>query len=112
MSWYGFPSGTAVFALDDGAEFFQTHLAFAHLQQSADDGPDHVAQETVGFDAEHQQSVLFQPLCLHDLAVVGLHLGVQLAEAGKVGVVKYNLVMIQNDQGFVFDYKYQQSIYQ
>lgn len=24
---------------------------------------------------------------------------------GKVGVVKYNLVMIQNDQGFVFDYK-------
>ncbi len=78
----------AVLALDDGAELFQGHTPFPYLQQGADDGPHHVAQETVGLDTEHQQTVLLKPTRFHDLAVVGLHLSMDLRETRKVLVFK------------------------
>ena len=88
MGWHRGSGFAAVLALDDGAELLQSHAPLPYLQQGADDGPHHVAQETVGLDAEHQQTVLFKPTRLHDLAVVGLHLGMNLRETCKVLVLE------------------------
>ena len=81
----------AVLALDDGAELLQGHTPLPYLQQSADDGPHHITEEPVRLDAKHQQAVLLQPACLHNLAVVGLHLGMHLRETRKVLILKEDI---------------------
>ncbi len=78
----------AVLALHDGTKLLQAHAPLPHFQQGADNGAHHVAQKTVGLDAEHQQAVLLHPARLHDLAVVGLHLGVHLRETREVVVLE------------------------
>jgi len=76
-----------VLALDDLSESFDGEMASAYFDKSADDGTDHVAQETVGLYGEHPSVVVaWSPSGMHDAAVVGLHIGVQLAETGKVSV--------------------------
>ena len=81
MAGHGGAGGAAVFALDDLAEFFDRHLVAAHLNEGADDGTHHVAQETVGSDGEYPLVVILTfPLGVGDAAVVGLDIGVQLGE--------------------------------
>ena len=91
MGRHGGPGLAAVLALDHGAELLQGHAPLPYLQQGADDSPHHIAQEPVRLDAEHQQTVLLKPTCLHDLAVVGLHLGVNLRETRKVLILKEDI---------------------
>lgn len=81
----------AVLAFDDGTELLQGHAPFPYLQQSAYDGSHHVAQKTVRLDAEHQQPILLKPTRLHDLAVVGLHLGMHLRETREVLIFKKHI---------------------
>ena len=76
----------AVLTLDDAAELFDRDLAFAHLQHSADNGADHVAEEAIGLDGEDVQRAFFLPMCLHDLADVCLDVGMQFGKGGEVAV--------------------------
>ena len=91
MRWYRSAGFATVLAPDDGAELFQCHASLPNLQQGADDGSHHVAQETIRLDTKHQQSVLLKPACLHDLAVVGLHLGMHLRETCEVLIIKEDI---------------------
>ena len=50
--------GAAVFALDDLAKFFDGHLVAAHLDEGADDGAYHVAQEAVALQSSAPSSAL------------------------------------------------------
>ena len=79
----------AVFLLDNATEAVDIHLAAAHFEQGSYHGPNHVAQETVGTDGKDPRHVVhLRPGSLHDAAVVGLHVRMQLAEAGEVGIVE------------------------
>ena len=91
MGGHRSPCLAAVLAFDDGTELLQAHAPLPYLQQGADDGPHHIAQETVGLDAEHQQTVLLKPSRLHNLAVVGLHLGMHFREAREVLILKEDI---------------------
>lgn len=58
-----------------------------HIDQGAHDGPHHVAQEAVGRDGKHPPlAVKWRPLGVCHLAIVGFHVGVQLAERREIGV--------------------------
>ena len=76
MAGHGGAGGAAVFAFDDLAELFYGHLVAADLDEGADDGAHHVAQEAVGGDGEHPLLVFVGPLSVGDAAVVGLDVGV------------------------------------
>ena len=85
-------SGTTVFLLDNFAELVDGQSAAPYIDHRADNGPNHVAKETVGRDFKHKRSVFTSlPLCLHDAAVVGLDVGVEFGEGGEVGVVEETL---------------------
>ena len=75
MGRHGGSGFATVLTFDDGTKLFKRHASLPYLQQGADNGAHHVAQETVGLDAEHHLTILFEPTCLNDFAVVGLHLG-------------------------------------
>ena len=62
-----------------------------HFDERPDDGAHHISQESVGFYAENEQIVLFKPICLHDAAVICLHLSVKLRKTRKVLIFKENL---------------------
>lgn len=88
MAGHGGAGGAAVAALDDVTEFFYCHLVTAHLDECADNGAHHVAQEAVGGDGEDPLVILLGPLGMGDAAVVGLDVGVMFGEGGEVGIVK------------------------
>ena len=89
VAGHGGASGAAVLALDDVAEFFNRHFVAAYLDEGADDGAHHIAQETVGTDGEYPLAVILAfPLGVGDTAVVGLDVGVQLGEGGEVDIVQ------------------------
>lgn len=69
--------GAAVLALDDMAEFVDGYLASAYIEEGADDGADHVAEEAVGLNGE---AAVLVPVGLHDAAVVGLGVGMEFGE--------------------------------
>ena len=51
--------------------------------------PNHVTQEAVGTNGKDPRHVVhLRPGGLHDAAVVGLHVRMQLAEAGEVGILE------------------------
>ena len=91
MGRHGNPSFAAVLTLDDGTELVKGHAPLPYLQQGADNGSHHIAQEPVRLDAEHQQAILLKPTRLHDLAVVGLHLGMHLRETRKILILKQDV---------------------
>ena len=88
VAGHGGAGGAAVLALDDLAEFLHGHLVAADLDEGADDGAHHVAQEAVGSDGEYPLVAVLGPLGMGDAAVVGLDVGVQFGEGGEVGVVQ------------------------
>ena len=91
MGGHRSPGLAAVFSFDDGTKFFQGHAPLPYLQQGTDDGPHHIAQETVRLDAKHQKPVLLKPIRFHDFAVVGLHLGMHFRETRKVLILKEDI---------------------
>ena len=80
MAGHGGAGGAAVLALNDVAELLHGHLVAAHLDEGADDGAHHVAQEAVGSDGKHPLVVLMGPCRMGDAAVVGLDVGVQFGK--------------------------------
>ena len=89
MPWHGGAGTAAVFLLYHPTELIDGHLATPHLEEGAHDGTHHVAQEAVGLDDEAPLMLahLF-PSGLHDAAVVGGDIGVELAEAGEVDIIE------------------------
>ena len=75
---HGGAGGAAVFLFDYAAEAVESELPLPHFEERADDGADHIAQKTVGFDMENEQVVLFKPVSLHYLTVICLDLGMKL----------------------------------
>ena len=88
MAGHGGAGGAAVFAFNYLAEFFDGHFVAAYLDEGADDGAHHVAQEAVGGDGEDPLVTFQRPLGVGDAAVVGFDVGVQFGEGGEVGVVE------------------------
>ena len=88
MAGHGGAGGAAVFALDDLAEFFDSHLVAADFDEGADDGAHHVAQESIGSDGEYPLVTLLGPLGMGDAAIIGLDVGVELGEGSEVGIVQ------------------------
>lgn len=111
-------SGTTVFLLDNVAELVDGQSAAPYINHRADNGPNHVAKETVGRDGKtyrpspkplpregsrhtirlaHETPLPWEgkgggsPLCLHDAAVVGLDVSMEFGEGGEVGVVEETL---------------------
>ena len=81
---HGHSGVAAVFAFDDFLEVFERETAPPHFEQGADDGAHHVAQETVRLDGEDELAAGVLPTGFHEVADVGLHVGVQLGETGEV----------------------------
>lgn len=92
ITGHGSACGTTVFLLDDCTELLDGEHTTTYIEEGADDGTHHVAEETVGSDGELplDGADLF-PMGMHDAAVVGLHVGVQFGEGGEVGVVEKGL---------------------
>ena len=86
LARYRGAGGAAVFLFDDAAEPLDGEFAAPHVEQGAYDGAHHVTQESVGRDGEYLLFPLALPAGEGHPAVVGLYVGVQLAEAGKIGV--------------------------
>ena len=89
MTGHGSASTAAILLLDDLTELVDAHLATAYLEKGAHDGTHHITQEAVGLDDEAPLVIthLF-PSGLHDAAVIGSHIGMELAEAGEVSIVE------------------------
>ena len=89
MTGHGGAGTATVFLLNHLTERIDTHLATSHLEEGAHNGTHHVAQEAVGLDdkAPLVLAHLF-PMGLHDAAVVGSHIGVELTETGEVNIVE------------------------
>ena len=89
MARHGGAGTATVFLLYHTAKVIDGHLATANLEEGAHDGTHHVAQEAVGLDDEAPLVLThLLPPGLHDAAVVGGHIGVELAEAGEVYVLE------------------------
>ena len=100
MARHGGTGTAAVFFLNDTTKFLDAHLATAYLEQGAYDCTHHIAQEAIGLDNEDPLVLTYLlPPGLHDTAVVGGNIGVELAEAGEVGIVK------QAAGGFIHTFK-------
>lgn len=83
------PGPSAVLAFDDPSESLDGQFPPSDFKQGAHDGTYHVAQETVSLYGENPLGIArLLPAGVHDTAVVGLHVRVELAETGKVGVVE------------------------
>ena len=89
MPRHGIPSRTSILLLDDFSETFESHLATTDLDKRTHYGTNHVAKETVGLDGEHPFVFAeLRPFSMHNTAIIGLHIGVELAETRKIGVVE------------------------
>ena len=84
--------GATVFLLDDFTELLDGEHTTTYIEEGADDGAYHVAEEAVGGDGELPLDGrhLF-PLGKHDAAVVCLHVGVEFGKGGEVCVVEKSL---------------------
>ena len=89
MPRHGVPCRATVLLLNDLTEAFEGHLATAYLDKRTHHGTNHIAKEAIGLDGEHP-FVLTEwcPFGVHDATIVGLHIGVELAETGEVDVFK------------------------
>ena len=85
-------SRTTVFLLNDLTELVNGQHPTAHIQKGAHNGSHHIAEEPVCCDGELplDGGNLF-PTGMHDAAVVGLHICVELGEGSEVNVVKEGL---------------------
>ena len=89
MAQHGGTGTAAVFLLNDTTKILDAHLATAYLEQGAHDCTHHIAQEAIGLDNEDPLVLTYLlPPGLHDTAVVGGNIGVELAEAGEVNIVE------------------------
>src|SRR5690606_40162704 len=90
--WHRNTRYRAVLALDDGMHVFGRMLASADFQQGSDNGSDHVTEKPIGGDIKHELILLIAirptPLGARDVTVMGMHLRMGLAEAGKVFVLQ------------------------
>ena len=76
-----------VFRLNHPAESFYRKLASSHFDERTDHRPHHVAQEPVGLDSKYPfVRTRLLPTGVHDAAIIGLHIGMQLTETRKVGI--------------------------
>ena len=92
VAGHGHSCGATVFLLDDFTELLDGEHATSHIEEGADNGTHHVAEETVGGDGELplERGNLF-PFGVCDLAVVRLHVGVEFGKGGEVCVVEESL---------------------
>lgn len=92
VAWHRCACRAAVFLLDDFAELLDGQHATPHVKQGANNGANHVAEETIGRDGELplDGGELF-PACCDDVAVVGLHVGMEFGEGCEVDVVEQRL---------------------
>ena len=89
MGRHGSAGTAAVFLLYHLAKFLYSHLTTTHLEQSAHYGTHHIAEEAVGLDYKAPLVLVhLLPSGLHDAAVVGGHIGMELAEAGEVHIIE------------------------
>ena len=82
MARHGDTCLATIFGLDDPTQAISSHSSSSDLQQCPNNSPHHITQEAVGRDRKDPHIALFFPMGLLDTAVVGLHVGMQLAEAG------------------------------
>lgn len=88
LRWHGSAGCTAVLALDNLAKLLYVNHMAANINECADDGAHHIAQESVGSDCEHPLLALTAPLGECDAAIIGGNVGVKLAETREVGVAE------------------------
>ena len=78
----------AVLLFDSFTELLDGEFFSSYIDERADDGTNHIAQEAVRFDAEDESVGGLLPTSVHDAAVVGLDVGVKFGERGEVEVVE------------------------
>lgn len=89
MAGHAFAGGGALATGDDGIELVEGEAVTANLHEGADDGTHHVAEKTIGGDAEVPRTVTVgYPPSLGDATSGGLHVGMALAESTEVGDVE------------------------
>ena len=86
--WNAVASRAAVLLFDGFAELSHRQAATTHVDECTYDGTDHIAQETVGFDAEDEAVGSLVPMGVHDATVVGLDVGMELGERSEVDIVE------------------------
>ena len=52
MGGHGGAGGATVFLFDDVSKAFESKFPLPHFEQGADDGANHISQETVGLDVK------------------------------------------------------------
>ena len=83
---HGFARLSAAAACHDGLETVESEAAAAHINQGADNGTYHVAEETVGGDLEIPfAGIVFYPPRCCDFAQCRLHVRACLAERREIG---------------------------
>ena len=80
--------GATVFTLNNLAKFFYRHLVASYLDKGTDDGPYHVAEETVGGDSKNPLLAILFPAGMGDAAIVCFDIGMELGKRGKVDIVQ------------------------
>lgn len=79
---------TSIFLVDNILESLDGDFSQSDFQKGADEGADHVAQETVRRDGENQLVVHAVPMRLRDMADEIVDLRMYLREAGKILILK------------------------
>lgn len=81
-----------ILPFDDAPKVVDGDFAAPHFEKCPYNGAHHVSEESVSLNNEGPLRFGgLLPSCLKDSAKVGLHVGMQLAEAGEVGIVEQRL---------------------
>ena len=80
---------TAIFFFYHLTELLYGHLATTYLKKCADNSAHHIAKKTVGLNDKTPFMVTYLfPSGLHDVAIVGCHIGMQFTKTCKINIIE------------------------